>query len=135
MGSMLLPISALGFPQFLSLARVEQQDQQEYQQHGYAHKGYRVEGFNAHGIRHNLAVTLRIRRSVSPDQEPVGIDSVGRAGHKGTVILSRLHLETGQIGRFHHTNLIHPVRKGLIQDVQGKGIPLRHFIQIGKQFC
>ena len=70
---------------------------------------------------------------MSANQQPVGIDAVGGAGHQGAVVLPLRDFQRGGILRLHDEDLIHLIGQNLIQHPQEEGIPLPELVQVGEQ--
>ena len=70
---------------------------------------------------------------MSANQQPVGIDAVGGAGHQGAVVLAFYNFQCGGILRLHDEDLIHLIGQDLIQHPQKEGIPLPELVQVGEQ--
>lgn len=68
-----------------------------------------------------------------PDQQPVGVDAVGRAGHQGTVVLPRLHAEGRKVGRLDDQDLVALVSVCAVEDRQRPYIPLDDLVEIREE--
>ena len=82
-----------------------------------------------------IGLSLHIRhKGIRPD---IALQHRGKsipaAGNKRAVILSLYDLQCLGVLRLHDQDLIHFIRKHLVQHAQDKGIPLGELVQIGEQ--
>ncbi len=70
---------------------------------------------------------------MAPNQEPVGIDAIGGAGHEGTQILALLNEQGLGVLWLHDQNLVYLIGQHLIQHAQPEPIPHHQPIQVGEK--
>ena len=122
-------VPALPVPFAGSYQQKNAQDQQNDNSHHYGDQGL----IYLHGVRCNIGVTIQIGDPVSADQQPVGIDAVGRAGKQSTVILALVNLQFRQIRRLYDPDLIHLVGDRTVQNGHRPDIPDSQLVQICKK--
>lgn len=75
---------------------------------------------------------LAIWHTVPTHQEPVAIDTVGRASQQSGVVLAFFNQNRGEIIRLNHEDLVHLIGQGPLQIVDEKEVALFHLVDIGK---
>lgn len=118
---------------FLLFARGNQHPSQEDQEHGCGGEGHYQHRVNLQALGGDMDHALPVLGTHAPDEHPMAVDSVRRAGDKGAVITVFDDLQLVQLLGFHNAYLIHLIGQGLIEDMEHKRLALGHFIQIGQQ--
>ena len=73
-----------------------------------------------------------VRNPVAPDQQPMGVDPKGCAGHEGTQILAFLQPQIGGVMGQHGVDLVNLIGENFIQHFQIEGVPNFQLVQVGK---
>ena len=115
--------------------REDQDSDDQDQQDRHCHKRHDVDRADLKGIGDHLGLAILVCDPMSSHQKPVGIDAIGGAGDQCAEVLTLFNLQVREIRGLHDADLIHLVGEGLVQDVQGEGIPLREFVQVRKELC
>ena len=108
---------------------------QQNQQHGHRYQRRDQQRFDLHGVRRhtNGGRAGLILYPMSPHQQAMAVDAIGRAGDKCAVLLALLNGKVVQFVGQHSADLIHLVGQCLVQHPQQEYVALGQLIQIGEQ--
>lgn len=74
-----------------------------------------------------------VRNPVSPHQQTVRVDAVGRAGHERDQVLSLLDLQSRDLGRQHDRDLVDLIGVRLVKNPNDEGIPLDQLVEVREE--
>lgn len=113
----------------------DQHPDHHQEQHGHRNERGDIHRLDLDRVRRDthVEVVLLVLDPAPPDQQPVGVDAVRRAGHQRAQVHARNDLHFGDILRLDDRDLIHPVGQGLVQNRKIEEIPDLHGVQIAEE--
>lgn len=124
-----IPFSSLGFLFAAGGKQNNEQNQKNGQRHGRSNEQrLDLDGIGGHADGLGL-----VFHAVAANEQPVGIDAVGRAGHECTEILSRLDLERGNVVRLNDQNAVYLIGQHLVEHADHERIALDELVEVGEE--
>ena len=108
---------------------------QHDQQRGKRHHDRVIEQRVREGLTERNLFRLGFRHSVPCHKQPVGIESVGRAGDKRAKVLSPSDAQGFGFVRHHHCDALHLVGEAAVERRHREAVARLHMIQILGCFC